>query len=322
MDNIELNSKWENITSFIDKKGYKALRVTSTCIPDLFIAVDGEGYRCLLLYLPKGVEVNTKGIDKSKLLLSFLPIKSVLIIKLKDADFIDLFNDLIVSIYSKISSISDPVAASETIVTTFYKWSDFFENNRVKKLSENQIQGLFGELFALMGYLNESNPATINNILASWRGLYDAANDFEFDLKNIEVKTKKEPKPYVKISSEFQLEKEHNKGLELFVVTVQIDLINGYSVLDLLLKIRKQIRIKEGDISILYHSLNQKGLTIESLKQFNNYRFKVLKTELFDTTSNTFPKLTKSNLFTEISNLRYKLKISDLDQYLIELKRY
>lgn len=322
MNNNELNSKWEDITSFKDKKGYKALRITSTCVPDLFIAVDGEGYRCLLLFLPKSVVLKTKGTDKSKLFLSFLPTKSVLLIRLKDVEFIDLFNDLIVSIYSKISSISDPVTASETTVNTFYKWSDFFEDNKVKKISEDQIQGLFGELFVLMGYLSKSKPANINSTLASWKGLYDAANDFEFDTKNIEVKTKKESKPHVKISSEFQLEKEHNKGLELFVVTVQIDLPNGDSIYDLLLKIRKQINLSNGDVSILYHALNQKRLTIESLKQYNNYRFKVIKTQLFDTSSDTFPKLIRSNVLDEISELRYKLRISNLDQYLIEMKRY
>lgn len=322
MYNIELNSKWENITSFKDEKGYKALRVTSTCIPDLFIAVDGEGYRCLLLYLPNDVEAITKGKDKSKLLLSYLPTKGLLLIKLKDYDFIDLFNDLIVSIYSKISLISEPVTACEAFISTFYKWSDFFEDNRVKKLSEDQLQGLFGELFVLLGYLSKSKPANINSTLASWKGLYDAANDFEFDTKNIEVKTIKKSKPYVKISSEFQLEKEHNKGLELFVVTVQVDLTNGDSIYDLLLKVRDQINSSNGDLSILYHALNQKRLTIESLKQYNNHRFKVIKTQLFDTSSESFPKLIRSNVLDEISDLRYKLRISDLDQYLIEMKRY
>ena len=53
MKKIDLNSKWENIESFKSKKGYKALRISSTSLPDLFLATDGDGYRCLLLFLPK-----------------------------------------------------------------------------------------------------------------------------------------------------------------------------------------------------------------------------------------------------------------------------
>jgi hypothetical protein len=322
MKNIDLNPKWDNISSFKNKKGYKALRISSECLPDLFLANDEEGYRCLLLYLPKNVKVRIKGADRNKLLLSFLPSKGVLLIKLKDFDFVDLFNDLILSIYSKIALIFKPETASEYFITTFYKWSEFFEDSLRDKLSVQQVQGLFGELFVLNEYLEDSNPAIVNSILASWKGLYDMANDFEFDAKNIEVKTKKESKPFINISSEFQLEKDFDKGLELLVVTINIDLINGKSIHDLIIQIIKKIRANFGDLSNLYHALNQKKLSVESLKQYNNHRFIVLKTELFDAASDTFPKLSKSNIVKEISNLKYQLRVTQLSEFLIELKIY
>ena len=161
MKHIDLNSKWENIVKFKNKKGYKALRISSDCFPDLFLATDTEGYRCLLLYLPKNIEVKIKGADKNKLLLSFLPSKGILLIKLKDFDFIDLFNDLILSIYSKIKLISKSDKASKDLITTFYKWSDFFEDSLRNKLSEEQIQGLFGELYTMNEYIKESNPLVL-----------------------------------------------------------------------------------------------------------------------------------------------------------------
>ena len=321
MSLLDLNSKWDNILSTNDKRGYKALRISSACLPDLFLATDEHGCRSLLLYLTKEVEVNIRGIDKNKLSISFLPSKSILLIKLKDFAFIDLFDDLILSVYSKISLISDPKKASEEFITTFYKWSQFFEDI-YNNLGEEQIQGLFGELFVLNDYLKKSDPTNINSILGSWKGLYDAANDFEFDLKNVEVKTKKESKLFVKISSEYQLEKELDKDLELLVVSVKIDLINGESLHDKLLKIVKQIRVSMGDLSILYQALNQKGLTIENLKQYNNHRFIVTKTELYNAGNDDFPKLSLSNIVSEVSNLKYKLRVTQLQSFLIELKKY
>jgi hypothetical protein len=322
MKNIELNSKWENIASFKNKKGYKALRISSNCLPDLFIATDSDGNRCMLLYLPKNVEIKIKRTDKNKLLISFLPSKGILQIKLKDPDFIDLFNDLILSIYSKISLISDPKKASNEFITTFYKWSLFFEDSIRKKLGEEQIQGLFGELFVLNKFLDKSNPSTINSQLNSWKGLYDAANDFEFDLKNVEVKTKKESNLYVKISSEYQLEKELDKSLELLVVSVKIDLINGKSLHDMIVEILKNVRKNLGDLTILFQALNQKGLNIENLKEYNNHRFIVIKTVTFDAGNDKFPKLSISNISNEISNLKYQLKITQLNEFLIEVKKY
>jgi hypothetical protein len=322
MKKVDLISKWENIASFKNKKGYKALRISSTCLSDLFLATDGDGFRCLLFYLPKDLEVKIKGTDKNKLLISFLPSKGILLIKLKDFDFIDLFDDLILSIYSKISLISQTEKASEEFIATFYKWSQFFEDTHRNKLGEEQIQGLFGELFVLNEYIKKSNPSTINSLLASWKGLYDAAKDFEFDLKSVEVKTKKESKLFVKISSEYQLEKELGKSLELLVISVKMELINGRSILDMLLEIIKQVRESLGDLSILYQALNQKGLTVDNLKQYNNHRFIVTKTETFNAGNDDFPKLSISNIVSEVSNLKYKLRVTQLERFLIELKKY
>ena len=322
MNKIELNSKWDNIASFKNKKGYKALRITGASIPDLFLATDEDGFRCLLLFLPKKVDVKLKGTDKNKLLISFLPSKGIILIKLKDFDFIDLFDDLILSIYSKINLISEPNHVSEEFIKMFYKWSLFFEDKRVKKLREEQIQGLFGELFVLNEFLKKSNRSRINSMLASWKGLYDAANDFEFDLKNIEIKTKKESNLFVKISSEYQLEKESDKDLELLVVTVKLDLIEGKSLHDILLEIVKLVRVNFGDLSILLQALNQKGLTVENLKEYNNHKFTVIKTESFDAGDDDFPKLSISNIVSEVSNLKYKLRVVKLDKFLIEEKNY
>lgn len=322
MKKSELNAKWENIASFKNKKGYKALRINGASIPDLFLATDEDGYRCLLLFLPKKVGVKLKGTDKNKLLISFLPSKGIVLIKLKDFDFKDLFDDLILSIYSKINLISEPIHVSDEFIKTFYKWSLFFEDKRVKKLGEEQIQGLFGELFVLSDYLKKSNPSTINFTLSSWKGLYDDANDFEFDLNNVEVKTKKESKLFVKIASEYQLEKELDKDLELLVVSVKVDLIEGSSIHDMLIAIVKQIRTNLGDLTILYQALNQKGLTVENLKQYNNHRFIVTKTESFNAGHDDFPKLSISNIVSEVSNLKYKLRVTQLEEFLIELKKY
>ena len=265
----------------------------------------------------------TKGKNKNKLLLSYLPNKSVLLIKLKDFNFIDLFNDLILSIHSKIKSIPNSESASEEFITTFHKWSDFFEDLYSNKLNENQIQGLFGELFVLGEYVKQTDSSNIDKILCSWKGLYDKATDFEFDIKNVEVKTKKEDKPFVKISSEFQLEQEFDKGLELIVISVVFDLNDGKSIYDLIKVIIQQTRIKEGDLGIIYHALSQKGLTVDSTKEYNNYRFIVKNEKIYDCTLNGFPKLSISNIPKEISSLKYNFRINTLsDFFLIEEKIY
>ena len=322
MSLLDINSKWENVLHFKNKKGYNALRISAECVPDLFIATNLDGYRCLLLFLPPKIEVKIKGTDKEKLSLAYLKNKNVIVIKLNDVDFLDLFNDLILSLYEKIKNINEAKKSSEELINSFYKWADFFEDKLNTKLSIEEIKGLFGELFVLNELLEDSNSIGINSILESWKGPYDTTNDFVFDTKNIEVKTKEESKYHVKISSEYQLEKEFDKGLELLIVSVKIDLINGESIHDLLNKIVKYLRINSGDASILYKALNQKGLTLESVKQYNNHKFIVVKSDLYDCNLDDFPKLSVSNIPEEITGLRYRLRVNVLSPFLIEEKKY
>ena len=127
MKREKLSLKWKNIFSVERKEGYKALRLSSKSLSELYIALDENSNRCLLLFLPKGVNIKLKGIDREKILISFISSKGVIYVKLKDSDYTDLFDDLILSIYSKISLISNFKAASDEFIKIFYKWALFFE---------------------------------------------------------------------------------------------------------------------------------------------------------------------------------------------------
>lgn len=317
-----LKSKWENIIDFKDNSGYKALRITSDCIPDLYIATDEDGFRYFLLFLPLNIEVKLKGTDKEKLKIAYNKDKNIILIKLNDLDFVDLFNDLIISLYSKIKEIDNPNIYSKELIYSFYKWAEFFEDKLGSKLSNEEIKGLFGELFILNELLEKADPNNINFILDSWKGPYDTTNDFVLDKKNIEIKTKDDSKSFVKISSEYQLEKEFDKGLELLVVSIKNDMLKGGSINDLLNVIVDNVRQNLGDLTILYHTLAQKGLTIESSKEYNNFRFIVTKTNSYDCNDIAFPKLSVSNIPEEITQLNYILRLTTLNNFLIEEKKY
>ncbi len=322
MDINDLNNKWENISKSQDHKGFKALRISAECTPDLFIATDEDGYRCLLLFLPTDIEIRLKGTDKEKLKIEYLKFKNLILIKLNDFNFIDLFNDLILSLYSKIRNIPEAKDSSKELINSFYKWSEFFDDRLNSKLSTEEIKGLFGELFVLREFLDQSNPSNINNILDSWKGPFDTTNDFIFDKKNIEIKTKEASKSTVRISSEYQLEQKFDKDLDLLVVSILTDFNNGKSIFDLLNEILQVIRGKNGDLSVLYRALIQKGLTIESSKEYNNYRYIVVRTNTYNCGIEGFPKLSVSNLPKEITKLKYDLRINTLDNFLIEVKKY
>lgn len=322
---MEINtliSKWENFESFKVNKGYKALRLSSDCIPELYIGTDKDGFRCLILYLQENTPIKLKDNEKEKLKISFLPLEKIILIKLNDSGFIDLFNDLILSLYFKIKDLTNPDKYAQELIHSFYKWADFFDDSINSRLSNEEIKGLFGELFVLNELLSQTVPDTVDQILDAWKGPYDTTNDFIFDNKNIEIKTKDESKSFIKISSEYQLEKEFDKGLELLVVSIKTDISNGVSLSDLLKVTTRLIRQNLGDLTILYHTLAQIGLTIESAVDYNNYRFIVCRTTSYDCERENFPKLSVSNLPEEITKLNYNLRITTLKNFILEEKIY
>ena len=61
---------------------------------------------------------------------------------------------------------------------------------------------------------------------------------------------------------------------------------------------------------------------MKNLKPYNNHRFVVTKTESFDAANDDFPKLSRSNIVNEVSNLKYKLRVTQLDDFLIKVRKY
>lgn len=316
-----IEDKWHSIN--VPKIAeYQFVGLSKECEPSLNVGFNSQGKRCLILELPLDYTIDINSVAKENLSIEHLQEKNYVVIQLINDAYYDLFNDLILSLFQKIKDISSVEEYANEFVISFGKWVEFFENKRGSRLSPEEIKGLYGEIFVLNGLLNSSNSSGINDILNGWVGLYNTRYDFQFQFKNIEVKTKEESKSYVYISSEYQLESETGKELELHVVSVMIDYEKGKSIYDLLKITVGFIREKLGDLSILYKALNEKKLTIESTKEYNNYRFSVLKKTSFNCGHDDFPKLTYSNTPAEISKLKYVLKVTDLNEFLIEEINY
>src|SRR5690606_31749792 len=142
MKKDEIDAKWQKISEFKDKRGYKALRVSAKCIPELYIAVDKDGYRSLMLYLPRSFQFTLKGQLKENLSLEYIIEKKVILLKLNNPNFKEIFNDLILSIVRKIDKVQSPKVYSQEFIRFFNKWAEFFNDSTDFKLSETQIRGI------------------------------------------------------------------------------------------------------------------------------------------------------------------------------------
>lgn len=318
MTNIELKQKWSGLLENPVTSGFRSLRISADSICELYLGVSSEGKRCLILALPESKRLDFKGVQKENLAIEYFREKNLIVLQLKDIDFSDLFDDLVLSLYQGIKNMSQVDDYSNHFIQAFYRWSDFFEDKKSDLLSEDAIKGIMGELLILKLLITSPDRPEINYLLKAWIGLYDKANDFELEHKNLEVKTKSPSGIDVKISSEFQLEISPGKGLELYVVSLQNDFTVGIHIRDLILEIKKLIQESSGDNTILWKALSQKNITAKNVRRYDIYKFNPVNWVSYNCTDVNFPKLSRSNIPEEISGMKYTLRTNLLTSFIIE----
>ena len=313
MEIKDLQCKWEIISDYGVTNGYKSIILTPECKSDLYLGINNDANRCLILSLPENHKVNFKAKIKENLSIEFFSETNYIVLKLIDNSFYELFDDLIISMYNRIKEFSHVDDYSKEFIQTFYKWSEFFNDKNSFLLSFEIIKGLFGELFLLQFYI-DNLQLPINDILTSWTGPFDKRHDFTFDQKDIEVKTKIDSKLDITISSEYQLEKNLDKELELIVLSVIEN--EGYSIQFLIKEIKNKIQFKSGDYTLFLKALNLKGIDLKNVSLYSNFLFKPVSQITYNCTSLSFPKIVKSNISKEISKVKYNLRISVLNNFI------
>ncbi|WP_166371789.1 PD-(D/E)XK motif protein [Psychromonas sp. SA13A] len=307
---------WENIDndghSFVSGK-----RISTSCLPELDYGITNKKQRCLILYLSKRFSADIKEIDKLHLSLKFVKSQNAIVLTLKDLMFSNLFDDLIHSIYKEIHDKNEDKIIVQLFITTFLKWSEFFEDNNHSKMTKNEVQGLFGELHVLH-QLIKNNVDNIDTLLSSWRGPYKEPHDFAFSTVDIEVKAIQSSKNTISITSEQQLENHPDKGLIISVISLNDDYLTGQTLKNKVEKIRQSIVDFHGDYSLFYKALSELELTSQNVSIYNNFKFTVISDRQFNTQIDNFPKLTSKELPKAISKLKYNLNLEQISEFEIE----
>ncbi|MBK9591014.1 MAG: hypothetical protein IPO32_05755 [Crocinitomicaceae bacterium] len=105
--------------------GFRSIRISAECVSDLFIGINKDANRCLILAIPLLHETDFKAIIKENLSIEYFRDKNLIVLQLTENSYYDLFDDLVISLYQRIKDISLVSAYTKEFVQTFYKWSNF-----------------------------------------------------------------------------------------------------------------------------------------------------------------------------------------------------
>ena len=193
---------------------------------------------------------------------------------------------------------------------TIKYYKDFFSNPN-KSLSESEEQGLCGELLYLKKIIERDGQECVLN----WLGPAKNKRDFVFDKKAVEIKsTLNQSETSITISNENQLDPKGLDELKLAVYTFEKDPSGHVSVTlcaNEVLSLLSNVEFNK----VFKSKLLQMHVDLNLYKDRNKYTLINLKTYAID---DSFPSLKKENIPTCVFNVKYKINLNSLGEYLVK----
>ena len=190
IENIWLGLESDNF----NHSGLLYKRYSAEVLPDVFIALKApENLRCIAFRLSIGFSFDENQWNKLKdIKIETLPddrdkTKKFLLILLLNKQHKDIFSTLCEDLIFGVSQVITEQTLVEKLLERLAKWQSLFEKVGKQGLSDEAQRGLYGEIYFLRFFLN--NTSDKNYCLKSWLGPEKSIQDFQYSNWAVEVKT-------------------------------------------------------------------------------------------------------------------------------------
>lgn len=313
---------WDEISS-PDSPVLAARRAEANHPFGFFWARDLEGHCLLLFQYDDAVKLEDhrpklKEIEIVEYLSS--PQKAQFALKLKRNENRDIFHQLCLDIINSTRNCKDEKSALATLLRRTWRWRGMLRDRKDERLAPEEQKGLIGELRVLELAMLTAFKAT--DALDSWLGPSGGTKDFSAGNVAIEAKAKRgSSRPYIKISSEHQLEKQPHDKLFLAVTytdEVTADMPDSMTVADHVDRVGKLIEQSgPGGIDYFEGRLSEAGFYQEH--DYSDYHWITGETLWFQVKDN-FPRIATSDLSDGIRDVSYNINLASCKQWEVSLE--
>lgn len=300
-------------------------RYSGSIIPDIYVAIHyPENLYCFYISINKETQFDISSFSKLKeieVLYYLSPNqigKKILLFKLLNADHRDIFALLCEDLIQSISEFTNEDKIILEILNRFEKWKSLLTHSNKIGLIPDSQRGLFGELYLLRKFLNNS----INSIDAvnSWVGSEKEVRDFQSGSWAIEVKTSHgNNHQKVLISSERQLD---NKNLEnLFLFHISLEKLNnsGETLNQMVDSIKEILANQIVAFNKFLLKIYEAGYHDIHREQYASIGYHI-RGENFFKVENEFPRITESDIPIGVGDIKYSIILSQCEAYILEEK--
>lgn len=213
---------------------------------------------------------------------------------------------------SAITDVNIEATALNVLKKRFITWKTMFKQVQPAAVSQEVIQGLFGELYFLKNYMLENYSSS--EAIGAWAGADSKSKDYSIDNEWYEIKTIGANVSTVSISSLSQLSSATPGHLVVIKAEAMSEEFCGVDssinmlLRDILLKTPDELTEEKLFIKI-------KSVVGDLSDKVLNEKFSV-KSADFYLVDSTFPRLQESNIpYAEIEDVQYSININMLGNY-------
>lgn len=323
-------SKIENIWETLEFEGanhsgllYK--RYSAEVIPDIFLAMKtpeklkGLAIRIGYSYqlneqqwkLFKDIKIESIDDEKDKT-------KRFLLILLLNKRHQDIFAVLCEDLILGVSHISQENRLIESLLERLAKWQSMFERLGKQGLSEEAQRGLFGEVFFLKLFLDNSHDK--NYPIKSWIGPEKAIQDFQHANWAVEVKTTHgNNHQKIHISSERQLDDSIITNIYLYHLSLDIRVGYGETLNALIESTLKMLDGNTIAANLFQIKLLEYGYFENHRPLYEEKGYVIRQENIYRVTGN-FPRIIESQIPNGVGDVKYSIVISESEDWRISLE--
>ncbi len=234
---------------------------------------------------------------------------------LLDNELDDIFLLFIENIFESINDFELEQDVINQTIDTIAKWKKLFDKIKSTLLTEEQQKGLIGELLFILDSINHGVQKDV--IIENWFGPDYYNKDFIINNKGFEIKTTTQERPTIKISSEQQLDKQNLDTLYLQQYILEISKTNGFTLIDMINKVRIELIESYSIKSKFEEKLLQVGYNEDDSFRYDKM-FNLIGKNTY-IVEEGFPKIIKSTLPKGVFNSVYNIEVLVLERFKINV---
>ena len=317
---------WSNLEGdFSNQAGLLYKRYSAEVLPDIFIALKApEKFRCLAFSINQTFSFDESQWNKLKdIKIETIPderdkSKKFLLITLLNKQHKDIFSTLCEDLIFGVSEVTNEQNLVEKLLERLAKWQSLFEKIGNQGLSDEAQRGLYGEVYFLRLFIN--NSSNKNHCLKSWLGPEKSVQDFQYSDWAVEVKTTHgNNHQKIHIASERQLDDAIIPNIFLYHLSLDVRMSNGEFLNSLIDEVSDLLTDNTMAYNLFKLKLLEVGYYDIHRPLYEDTGYTIRQENLYRVAGN-FPRITEANIPIGVGDVRYSIILSESEEYRIDQK--